>query len=74
MFSSLIPRLSLFEVNTPVGSHIMTHATSVPALSNLAAELAVVEKEGEEEGDRFSCMVCREGIKLKPQELLGVCG
>jgi hypothetical protein len=44
-----------------------------PAGSQLAAELAALEaeeEEGEEEGEEVRCMVCREGYRLRPRELL----
>ncbi len=45
---------------------------SVPALSPLAAELAVLDEEGEDEPEALCCMVCREGYALQPASLLGV--
>jgi hypothetical protein len=44
---------------------------SVPALSPLAAELAVLDEEGEDEPEGLCCMVCREGYALQPGALLG---
>jgi hypothetical protein len=44
-----------------------------PAGSQLAAELAALEaeeEEGEEVGGEERCMVCREGYRLRPRELL----
>lgn len=41
-----------------------------PAGSQLAAELAALEAEEEEEGEEARCMVCREGYRLRPRELL----
>jgi E3 ubiquitin-protein ligase UBR4 len=43
----------------------------VPALSPLAAELAVLDEEGDDEPEGLCCMVCREGYALQPGSLLG---
>lgn len=44
-----------------------------PAMSELAKELAALEaEEGDgEEDEQYACMVCREGYRLQPAQLLG---
>lgn len=67
---ALLASLGMTQVESDVGTRIVRSPASVPPTSPLAAELAAMEEE-EEEPSHLTCMVCREGYRLKPSELLG---